>query len=143
MSILIEVFCCIYINKLKRLRVHSVTLIISDAARFLSIHINCSLPLGKMSTLKLPKNRFQNFYGISKYNKKNYRCLLDEDIYVNGRQGSRQNWMWITVHSIRTFYKTINDIILENHNYQYRITHKYINPIVIRFLETSDSHQKV
>lgn len=83
MAIHIGVFCYIYIQKLKGLRAHSLTLI-ATYAEHLSINLNCLLNPSEMITINLPRKRFQNFHGISIHGLINYGCPLDENIYVNG-----------------------------------------------------------
>lgn len=91
MSVPIRVFCYSYIKKKKKLRAYSLALIASDSAHVLFIHTKCLVPAGKMATINLARNRYQNFHVISIYGLINYGCPLDEDICVNGRQGRREN----------------------------------------------------
>lgn len=66
---------------------------------------------------------------------------------MNGRQGRRENWMGITVCYIRMFYiRDFSDIICEVTFSETKIasteflTTGYVNLIVLRFLEISDSY---
>lgn len=72
----------------------------------------------------------------------NYGCPLDEDIYVNGRQGRRKNWIIISECSIRDISNIICKITFSETKITTTefLTIGYVSLIVLSFLEISDSY---